>query len=208
MLHRVTVCCRSLLLCLNCALNPVQCQCWRGAWSFSEVSGSGMCVCLKKGQPSKGHHTIAQLGWLYTIIVTEDLLSLIPVMSTCQCHWECGTVMEVKKMQQKTPLEGNHSRRGTQVYLCINTCSTWHQLFAQRATHPTMLAAPQPSAGLTAGSEARILLPLVLLPAPGKLVNLTSGNGGDRSVFALGMLTAVPSQLFCAHLCYLLSPAH
>ena len=43
------------------------------------------------------------------------------------------------------------------------------------------------------------------LPAPGKLVNLTSGNSGDQPAFALGTFRAVPSQLFsaCLSICSL-----
>lgn len=112
--------------------------------------------------------------------MTKDLLSLDPSdehLPLSLGMWYCyGS----GKDAAKTPFEGNESRRGKQA------CSTWHRLFARRATHPTVPAAPQPSAGLTAVGEVRVLFPLALAAGTcgvattnGKLVNLTSGNSGD-----------------------------
>lgn len=142
----------------------MQCHCWRGPWSPSEVSGSRMCVCFKKCQLSERHHATAQLGWLCSITTTKDLLSLDPGdahLSVSLGMWYCHRIFERcsrKHHLKERKVEGEHRHVSALTHTAHGTGCLHTE------THPTAPAAPWPSAGLDTGGEARVLLPLVLTP--------------------------------------------
>lgn len=173
-------------------------------------------VCLFEKRPAKWKTTTAQLGWLSTITMMENILPLDPsdwkaptsVIGNAVLSWKwewCSKKHHLKEMKA----EEEHRCISAQTHAAHGT----GRLHTERLTPPRQLL-PDPVWVwlLVVNGEARVLLPLPLAASTcdedttnSKLVNLTSGkHQWPISVCAWYAYSRAKPAVFCPSLLFAL----